>query len=130
MVRAPLVVAWMCLGTAASGGWLMVRSAHDAREAADSPEHRLPAVRRSADPFARWTITEQFAALHAIVIQIETRHLDEAESIARRVVESLGGRYDEVLIYIHRPGRPDVLPPRRVQWTRRDGFAFANYEHP
>lgn len=106
----------------------MVRSAHDAREAADSREHRLPNVRRSADPFARWTITEQFAAQHAIVIQVETRHLGEAEPIARRIVASLNDRYDEALIYVHRPGRPDVLPPRRVQWTRRDGFVVANYE--
>ena len=31
-------------------------------------------------------------------------------------------KYAEVLIYFHRPGRPDTLPPRRVQWTPTNGY--------
>jgi hypothetical protein len=128
VVRASLVVAWLCLGTAASGGWLLVRSAHDRRRDADAPAHHLPAVRRAADPFARWTVTEQFAAHHSIVIQVETRHLDEAEATARTIVAPLQDRYSEILIYVHRPGRPDTLPPRRVQWTRAGGYVVTNFE--
>lgn len=128
VVRSALVAAWLCLGTAASGGWFAVRSSHDRREADDSAAHRLPPVRRQADPFSRWTITEQFAAQHDIVIQVETRHLNDYEAIARRIVEPFNARYDEVLIYFHRPGRPDTLPPRRMQWTRRGGYVGIDFD--
>jgi hypothetical protein len=127
VVRAPLVVAWLCLGTAALGGWLIVRARHDRHDTGDAAP-RLPAVRREADPFARWTVTEQFAAHHTIVIQVETRHLDEAEAAARTIVAPLQDRYTEVMIYVHRLGRPDTLPPRRVQWTRAGGYVVTNFE--
>jgi hypothetical protein len=127
VVRAPLVVAWLCLGTAATGGWVLVRSVRGNGDD-DAAARRLPAVRRAADPFARWTVTEQFAAQHTIVIQVETRHLDDALAAARTIVAPLQDRYSEVMIYVHRPGRPDTLPPRRVQWTRAAGYVVTNFE--
>jgi hypothetical protein len=125
VVRPPLVVA--CLVTAAMGGWLFFRSSHDSADAGASAR-QLPAVRRAADPFARWTVTEQFAAHYTMVIQVETRHLDEALAAARVLVAPLQDRYSEVMIYVHRPGRPDTLPPRRVQWTRAGGYVVTNFE--
>ena len=88
---------------------------------------RLPAVRRSADPFARWTVTEQFAAQGVLVLQVETRHVNDAPRIAEQLAAPLQSRYTEILIYFHRPGRPDTLPPRRVQWTPAAGYVDTVY---
>jgi hypothetical protein len=128
LVRAPLVTVWVSLGAAVFGGWLMLRPAEAPASRARDRAHELPAVRRAADPFARWTITEQFAAHHAVVIQVETRHLGDATRIAREIAEPLQVRYSEMLMYFHRPGRPDTLPPRRVQWTRSAGYVETNFD--
>lgn len=128
MVRAPLVVAWLCLGAIAGGaGWLL-RAPDDAATSRDEAAHQMPAVRRPAHPFARWTITEHFVAHHVLVVQVETRHVAEAQTIARRIVPRLQDRYSEVMIYFHRPARPDTLPPRRVQWTRAAGYVETDFE--
>ena len=80
-----------------------------------------PAVKRSAVPWAPWTVTEQLVAGSVLVLQIETTHLDDALTIARQLVEPTESRYAEVMIYFHRPGRPQTLPPRRVQWSPSRG---------
>ena len=90
--------------------------------------HTLPAVRRSAARWERWTVTEQFAAQHVMVLQIETRHLEESGAIARSVAAPLQDRYSEIMMYFHRPGRPDMLPPRRVQWSRGAGYVETDFE--
>jgi hypothetical protein len=127
--RLRLVAASGLLVAVAAGGWLLVRPAREpgAPEAVPAA-HRLPAVRREAGRWDRWTITEQFAAQHVIVVQIETPHLDESAAIARAVTGPLQDRYSEVMIYFHRPGRPDTLPPRRVQWSRATGFVETDFE--
>lgn len=119
----------MLLVSVAVGGWLLLRPAREpAAPEAVPAAHRLPAVRRQAGRWARWTITEQFAAQHVIVAQIETTHLDESAAIARAVAGPLQDRYSEIMIYFHRPGRPDTLPPRRVQWSRATGFVDTDFE--
>ena len=84
----------------------------------------MPAARRDANPWARWSVTEQLAAHHVLIVQVETRHLDEARAIARTIVDPIIPKenYAEILIYFHRPGRPDALAPRRVQWTPNLGY--------
>jgi hypothetical protein len=127
--RLRLVAAWGLLVTVAAGGWLLLRPARDPGTPAAVPAaHRLPAVRRDAGRWDRWTITEQFAAQHVMVLQIETTHLDESAAIARAVATPLQDRYSEIMIYFHRPGRPDTLPPRRVQWSRAAGFVETDFE--
>lgn len=106
----------------AIGGWLLLRPPVPPASTATFGASRLPAVRRAAAPWDRWTVTEQFAAQHVMVLQVETRHLDEADAIARTVGAALEARYSEILFYFHRPGRPDTLPPRRVQWTPDSGY--------
>jgi hypothetical protein len=32
------------------------------------------------------------------------------------------------MMYFHRPGRPDTLPPRRVQWSRGAGYVETDFE--
>ena len=115
--------------TVAAGGWLLLRPARQPGTVDTLPAaHRLPAVRREAGRWDRWTITEQFAAQHVMVLQIETTHLDEAAAIARAVARPLQDRYSEIMIYFHRPGRPDTLPPRRVQWSRAAGYVETDFE--
>ena len=129
MGRLRLVAAWGLLVTVAAGGWLLLRPAREPGAVETVPSaHRLPAVRREAGPWDRWTITEQFAAQHVMVLQIETTHLDESAAIARAVAGPLQDRYSEIMIYFHRPGRPDTLPPRRVQWSRHAGYVETDFE--
>jgi hypothetical protein len=127
--RLRLVAAWVLLVAVAAGGRLLLRPAREpAAPEAVPAAHRLPAVRRGAGRWDRWTITEQFAAQHVIVVQVETIHLDESAAIARTVAGPLQARYSEIMIYFHRPGRPDTLPPRRVQWSRATGFVETDFE--
>lgn len=86
--------------------------------------------RHDANPWARWTVTEQLSAQHVLIVHVETRYLKEARAIARTIVDPIlpKDNYAEVLIYFHRPGRPDALPPRRVQWTPRAGYVETVYD--
>lgn len=129
VTRAAVVaVAGLC-GAAGVGTWVAVRPHESATTAHALPRaHQLPAARRAADPFARWTITEKFSAQSVLVLQVETRHLGDAVAIAREISAPLEERHAEILIYFHRPGRPDLLPPRRVQWSRAGGFVETIYE--
>jgi hypothetical protein len=62
-------------------------------------------------------------------VHVETRHLEEARAVARYIVDPVikKEKYAEVLVYFHRPGRPDTLPPRRVQWTPATGYVESVY---
>jgi hypothetical protein len=87
---------------------------------------RLPA-RQDYNPWARWSVTEHLTAHRVLIAHVETQHLNEALAIAQQLVEPLPRGYAEVLIYFHRPGRPDTLPPRRVQWTSQAGYVETVY---
>ena len=122
-------VVGLC-GAAGAGTWLSV---HPSGSAVTPPgptrAHRVPVVKRAAQPWARWTITEQYSAQSVLVLQVETTHLNDATKIAVEIAAPLHERYAEILIYFHRPGRPDTLPPRRVQWSRTAGYVETDYEH-
>jgi hypothetical protein len=87
---------------------------------------RLP-PRQNHNPWARWSITEHLTAHRVLIAHVETDYLHEAMGIARQIVEPLPAGYAEVLVYFHRPGRPDTLAPRRVQWTGRTGYVETVY---
>ncbi|HUE87423.1 MAG TPA: hypothetical protein VMO26_15215 [Vicinamibacterales bacterium] len=84
--------------------------------------------RQKHNPATRWTVTEQLSAHHVLIAQVETDHLQEAVSIAQQLTEPVKEKYAEVMIYFHRPGRPDTLPPRRVQWTPANGYIETRYD--
>lgn len=129
MSRAALVVVWF-LGCAATGGaWWFVSAAKPGADGHALAAETPPAVKRSAQPWARWTVTERLVAGSVLVLQVETRHLAEALDIARQLVEPSKASYAEVLVYFHRPGRPSTLPPRRVQWSPARGYVETDYEH-
>lgn len=77
-------------------------------------------------PAPRWTITGRVSAHGALVMHVETRHLDDAVGIARTIGEPLQPRFGEILVFFHRPGRHDMV--RRVQWTRAHGYIESIYE--
>jgi hypothetical protein len=79
------------------------------------------------NPWARWAVTETLSAHYVLISHVETQYLEEASSIARQLTDPIKTRYSEVLIYFHRPGRPDDLPPRRVQWTPAHGYVETIY---
>ena len=72
-------------------------------------------------------MTGSISAHKVLVAHVETEFLDEAVAIAQELADPIKERYAEVLVYFHRPGRPDTLPPRRVQWTRADGYVETIY---
>lgn len=75
---------------------------------------------------SRWTITSRVAAHRALVVEVDTRHPEEAMAIARAIAEPEHGRFDEILIFVNRPHRRDML--RRVQWTTAHGYVETVYE--
>jgi len=85
-------------------------------------------TRQQHNPATRWTVTEHLSAHHVLIAQVETIHLQEALSIAQQLTEPVKQKYAEVMIYFHRPGRPDTLPPRRVQWTPTRGYVQTRYD--
>jgi hypothetical protein len=129
MRRVLLVVVWLI---AASGVALLGFAIYELK--------RTPAIkprpvavdrqppRQRYNSLARWTLTEHLSAHNVLIGQVETEFLNEAMSIAQQLTEPLKDKYAEVLIYFHRPGRPDTLPPRRVQWTRATGYVETRYE--
>jgi len=128
--RAALVVVGVLTCAGSAGAWWYVSSAANspARAAAIDAAQTPPAVRRAAQPWARWTVTERLTAGSVLVLQVETTYLDDALPIARQLVEPHRKRYAEVMVYFHRPGRPSTLPPRRVQWSPSRGYVETDYE--
>lgn len=127
MSRVALVVTWLVAGVLTIG--LIALVAELGRGTPQStPMPVGTMLRRDPAPWARWTVTEQLSAHHVLIVHVETRYLDEARAIARQIAEPLRGRYAEILIYVHRPGRPDAVAPRRVQWTRDKGYVESRYE--
>jgi hypothetical protein len=126
--RLALAVVWLVTG-GLTLGLLTLAFELSRRPPPPKPEPLIGSMsRQAAAPWARWTVTEQLAAHHVLIAHVETKYLDEAMSITRQIVDPVRTRYTEVLVYIHRPGRPDTLPPRRIQWTRAGGYVELRYE--
>lgn len=128
MGRLGLFTVWAVAGTATVALGLLGRELIRAPAAA----HQQPIVdhrtgTREPQAWARWTVTERLSAHYVLIFHVETRYLGEALTIAHELVEPVKARYSEVLIYVHRPGRPDTLPPRRVQWTPAHGYVETIY---
>jgi hypothetical protein len=128
MRRAALVAFW--IGTVSFTGMLfgLAYELGRPRPPAQAMDiERLP-KRQNRNPWARWSVTEQLSAHRVLIVQVETDYLHEAFAISQHLANPIKERYAEVLIYFHRPGRPDTLPPRRVQWTAKTGYVETVYE--
>jgi hypothetical protein len=130
MSRVALALVWAVAASLAGGVAFM---GYELRRGPSPPAQtsleKIPKSRHDANPWARWTVTEQLSAHHVLVVHVETRYLNEARAVARTIVDPIlpKDNYAEILIYFHRPGRPDPLPPRRVQWTPRAGYVETVY---
>ena len=81
-------------------------------------------------PFAKhepWVVTRATSARRAMVIDVEADKPEDAQKIAREIVEPLRAKYEEVLIYIRPIGSPLNAITRRVQWTPGGGFVETAY---
>jgi hypothetical protein len=132
MSRASIVIVWIVAASITSG---LAAVTYELTRPAGLPNpmpvpvDEMPA-HQDRNPWARWSITEQLTAQHVLIVHVETRFLDEARAVARYIVDPVisKAKYAEVLVYFHRPGRPDTLPPRRVQWTPKTGYVETVYE--
>jgi hypothetical protein len=77
------------------------------------------------EPPPRWTITRRVSAHRALMVEVDTIHLEEAEAIARQIAGPAQPRFTEILVFFHRPGRTELR--RRVQWTREHGYIETVY---
>jgi hypothetical protein len=129
MPRLPLAAVWVFALVMAVGVGGMLFGWSRGPVARSEPIEKIPKSRHDANPWARWTVTEQLSAEHVLIVHVETRYLKEARAIARTIIDPIlpKDHYAEVLVYFHRPGRPDQLPPRRVQWTPRAGYVETVY---
>ena len=71
-------------------------------------------------PPPSWKVTNRVAAHRALVVEVEARHPEDAVTIAQAIAEPEQARFDEILVFVYRPGHRTML--RRVQWTRAHGF--------
>lgn len=123
-----LVLVWGVALAAVGGLVLLVYQVQVQRSAPIVRDDGIPVAQPRRLPWARWTVTGSLSAHHVLIVDIETEYLHEAMAIARQVADPVKFRYAEVLIYFHRPGRPDLLPPRRVQWTPEGDYVETIYE--
>lgn len=137
-MRVGILVVWLAAAVAAGFLGLLIyelkrspraRSVDAPDTAATKKSMRVEVLspRQKYNPATRWTVTEHLSAHNVLIAQVETNHLDEAVAIAQQLTEPIKDKYAEVLIYFHRPGRPDTLPPKRVQWTRAAGYVEREY---
>jgi hypothetical protein len=131
MRRLVLVVVWLAAtGTVVALG-LTIYQLKRSPAVQAQPEPIVVEVmspRQKHNPATRWTVTEHLSAHHVLIAQVETAYLQDAMSIAQQLTEPVKHKYAEVMIYFHRPGRPDTLPPRRVQWTPTNGYLETRYD--
>jgi hypothetical protein len=129
VARVLLLAIWIVAAGAVAAVGFAIYEVKRSRPPAPKPIsiERTP-PRQNHNPWSRWTLTEHRSAHNMLVAHVETDHLDEAVAIAQQLAEPVKDRYEEVLIYFHRPGRPDLLPPRRVQWTLKTGYVETVYE--
>lgn len=83
---------------------------------------------RAGQRYPGWTVTRAYSAHQMMVVEVEAERPDTARQIATQIVEPLKDRYDEVLIYVRKPGTPpEELPSRRIQWTPAGGYIETIY---
>jgi hypothetical protein len=116
-----------------AGVAFLVRSPAQNVQPPDSSTSRLAraltkaATERAQTPRIGWVVTKATSAQHMMVVDVEAERLEEARGIAVQIVEPVRSHgYDEILIYVRQPGRPDAAV-RRVQWTPRGGYVVTRY---
>ena len=70
-----------------------------------------------------WRVTRATSAHRVMLVDVEAQRVAEARAIAVQIVEPVRTHgYDEILIYVRKPGALLTDPDRRIQWTPGGGF--------
>ena len=69
---------------------------------------------------AGWRVTDATSVRNVMVVKVDAAQPAQARQIAIQIVEPVRQQYDEVLIYLHRPGASSAA--RRIQWSPRGGY--------
>jgi hypothetical protein len=70
-----------------------------------------------------WRVTRATSAHKVMLVDVEAQRVGEARAIAAQIIEPVRTHgYDEILIYVRKPGAPVASPARRIQWTPGGGF--------
>jgi hypothetical protein len=98
----------------------------------DIPRITAPAIEDPEDDLPLegpgWHLIDRLSGHYVLIVKVETDRIEEAEAIARELVEPVRASYVEVLVYFYRPATKRVLASARVQWTPQRGFVTINYE--
>ena len=70
----------------------------------------------------QWTATSAQSAMRALVVHVEAFDVTQARRIAAAIVEPRRGKFDDILVYVHRIGGSRDMAARRVEWTPRGGY--------
>ncbi len=135
MGRLLAVLLWLlALGSIAAMWAAMHQLTDSPRSGSDrSPPATTVARSPASRPLAAqggWRVVDHLSAEHVSVIHVETDRIREARQIAVALVEPIKQDYTEMLVYFHRPGRRQLLPARRVQWSPLSGYTETIYEQP
>jgi hypothetical protein len=95
--------------------------------ATDSLARSINVAQQVADRRWQWSVTSTKSAMHGLVVNVEAFDVTSARHIAETIVEPRRGKFDVVLVYVHRVGRSADLAARRVEWSRRDGYVELKY---
>ena len=75
-------------------------------------------------PNGRWRTVNHEFHYDSLVFEVEATSLEDARTIAERIVGVHGKRFLELALYVRTPPPADGRPPRirRVRWSARDGY--------
>ena len=104
-------------------------------EPTDLPKARVPAstlmIPLGEDSGDGWKVVEMTSAQRALVVEVDTRRLNEAVAIAQQIVGPVSDRYDEVLVYFFdQPAANPRFASLRVQWTPANGYRMLALNRP
>jgi hypothetical protein len=74
-------------------------------------------------PNGRWrTLSHEFH-YDSVVFEVESTNLDDARTIAERIIAVHGKRFVELALYVRTPLEEGTSPRiRRIRWSSRDGY--------
>jgi len=75
-------------------------------------------------PNGRWRTLGHEFHYDSLVFDVEATSLDDARTIAERIIAVHGQRFISLSLYVHAPQLPDGSPGRirRILWSSRDGY--------
>ena len=75
-----------------------------------------------------WRLLHQYSAHYVLIVKVETDRIEEAEAIARELLDPVKTAYAEAIVYFYRPPTHGKLASARVQWSRAGGYQLLVYE--